>query len=139
MFKLFKNNQHKRHLLKAFSNCFNALRDELGNAPVKMQSSHEITGSVLGSCRGYAIANKINEGHFNLIVDAVFEELFRRESVSVQTKTEKWLRTEDETFMLAYYYAKSKAIKSKTLDLSWLSDYAGKHFKAGHQVMFDII
>ena len=63
----------------------------------------------------------------------------RGESVAVQTKTEKWLRTEDETFMLAYYHAKSKAIKSKTLDLSWLSDYAGKHFKAGHQVMFDII
>jgi len=76
MLKLFKNNQHKRHLLKAFSNCFNALKDELGNVPVKMQSSHEITGSVLGSCRGYAIANKINESHFNLIVDAVFEEFF---------------------------------------------------------------
>jgi hypothetical protein len=139
MFKLFKNSQHKRHLLNVFSNCFKALKDELGNVPIKMQSSHEIAGSVLGACRGYAIANKINESNFNLIVDAVFEDLFRRESVAVQTKTEKWLQTEDETFMLAYYHAKSKAIKNKTLDLSWLSDYAKKHFKAGHQVMFDII
>lgn len=139
MFKLFTKNQHKHTLVTAFSNCFNTLKDELGNVPIGMQSSHEITGSILGSCRGYAIANKINESSFNLIVDAVFEELFRRESVPVQTKTEKWLQTEDEIFMLTYYHAKSVAIKSKSIDLSWLAKYAQKHFKAGHQVMFNII
>jgi hypothetical protein len=135
MLKLFKNNQHKHYLLNAFSNCFSALKDELGNVPVNMQSSHEITGSVLGSCRGYAIANKINENNFDLIVDAVFEELFRRESITVQTKTEQWLNTENEIFMFAYYHAKSRTINNKVFDLKWLSDYAKKHFKAGHQVM----
>jgi hypothetical protein len=139
MFKLFKNNQHKHYLLNAFSNCFKTLKDELGNVPVGMQTSHEITGAILGSCRGYAITNKIDENSFDLIVDGVFEEVFRRESIPVQTKTEKWLQTEDETFMFAYYHAKSRSVKSKTIDLSWLAEYAKKHFKAGHQVMFDII
>lgn len=139
MLKLFKNIQHKHTLLNAFSTCFKALRDELGNVPIGMQSSHEITGSVLGACRGYAIVNKITENHFDLLVDAVFEELFRRESIAVQTKTEKWLQTEDEIFMLAYYHAKSKVIKTEAIELQWLTEYATKHFKAGHQVMFDII
>ena len=129
MLSLFKSNQHKRYLLNAFSNCFNALKDGLGNVPVRMQSSHEITGSVRGACRGYAIANKINESHFNLIVDAVFEELFRRESIAVQIKAEQWLNTENEIFMLAYYHAKSKTINNKTVDLPWLSAYAKKYFK----------
>jgi hypothetical protein len=135
MLRLFKTNQHKRYLLNAFSNCFSALKDGLGNLPVSMQSSHEITGLVLGACRSYAIANKINESHFNLIVDAVFEELFRRESIAVQTKAEQWLSTEHEIFMLAYYHAKSRTINNKTVDLSWISNYAKKYFKARHQVM----
>jgi hypothetical protein len=139
MFKLFKNKQHKHNLLNAFSNCFKTLKDELGNLPIGMQTSHEITGAILGSCRGYAISHKIDENSFDLIVDGVFEDLFRRESIAVQTKTEKWLQTEDETFMLAYYHAKSQIISNKSLDLSWLAEYAKKHFKAGHQVMFDII
>jgi hypothetical protein len=129
--------KHKRILQRAFSSCFSSMKDELGNVPLGMQSSQEITGSILGACRGYALANNItNEASFNLIVDGVFEELFRRESVAVQTKAEKWLSTENEIFLLAYYHAKSKTINSKTIDLTWLTEYAKKHFKAGHQVMF---
>ena len=135
MLRLFKNNQHKRYLLNAFSNGFNPLKDGLGNVPVRMQSSHEIPGSVLGLCRGYAIANKINESHFNLIVDAVFEDLFRRESIGVQTKAEQWLSTENGIFILAYYHAKSRTINNRTVALSWLSDYAKKHFKPKHPMM----
>ena len=139
MLKLLKNTQHKHYLVNALSNCFKALKDELGNVPLGLHSSHEIAGSILGTCRGYAIANKIDESYFEILVDAVFEDLFRRESVAIQTKTERWLQTEDEIFMLTYYHAKSKALKNKTIDLYWLADYAKKHFKAGHQVMFDII
>lgn len=138
MITLFKNNRHKRYLLNAFSDCFKALQDELGNVPIDMQSSPEITGAVLGACRGYATLNHINESSFNIIVDAVFEELFRRESVTVQTKAEYWLHDENEFFMLAYYHAKSKTLNSKNINLSWLSDYAQKHYKAGHQVMFSL-
>jgi hypothetical protein len=135
MLSLFKKNQHKRYLLNAFSNCFNALKDGLGNVPVRMQSSHEITGSVLGACRGYAIAHNINESHFNLLVDAVFEDIFRRESIVVQTKAEQWLSTENEIFMLAYYHAKSRTSNHKTVELAWLSDYAKKYFKTKRPMM----
>jgi len=128
--------KHKRLLQRAFSMCFRSMTDELGNVPLSMQSSQEITGSILGACRGYAEANMLSQASFNLIVDAVFEELFRRESVAVQTKAEQWLSSESEIFMLAYYHAKSSTINSKTIDLTWLTDYAKKHFKAGHQVMF---
>ncbi len=136
MIKLFKNSQHKRYLLNAFSNCFKTLQDELGNVPIGMQSSEEITGAVLGACRGYAIIHHIDEPSFDLIVDAVFEELFRRESVTVQNKAEHWLHDENEFFMLAYYHAKSKTINSQSINLTWLTDYAEKHFKARHQVIF---
>lgn len=135
MLRLFKNNQHKRYLLNAFSNCFSALKDEFGNLPISMQSSHEITGAVLGSCRGYAIANKISESSFNLIIEAIFEELFRSKSIAVQAKAEQCLRTENEIFMLAYYYAKSRTINHKIMDLTWLRNYARKHFKTRHQMM----
>ena len=124
-----KNSRHKRLLINAFSSCFSAIKDELGNVPLNMQKSHEIAGSIVGICRGFAIRNKINEPSFELIVDAVFEDVFRRESLTVQTRAEKWLKTADETFMFAYYHGKTKALNARQVDLSWLADYAKKHFK----------
>lgn len=126
----YRNTRQKRILINAFSNCFHAIKDELGNVPLSMQKSHEIAGSIVGTCRGFAIINRIKESNFELMIEAVFSELFRRESLQVQARAQQWLRTEDETFMLAYYHSKSKVLNSSSFDLTWLSDYAKKHFAA---------
>ncbi len=127
--------KHKNILRKALSSCFEPLKDELGNVPIPMQKDQHITGYVLGVCRAYAVVKEINEATFNLVVDAAFDELFRRESVDVQTRVETWLQTNEDTFMKAYYFAKQHTIEN-ALNLNWLTEYAKKHFKAGHQVMF---
>lgn len=133
----FKAQIHKNALREAFSNCFNPMRDELGNVPVKMQESRKITASILGVCRAYANVKQLKEDHFNLIVDAIFEELFRRESVEVQTRAENWLQTEDDEFMKDYYFAKEKTL-SEGLELDWLTNYSKKNFRVVSQVMFDM-
>ena len=130
----FKAVKHKYFLTNIFSHCFEPMRDELGNVPIKMQTSPQITASIIGVCRAYALNRNIQESTFDLIVDAVFEELFRRESIEVQTRTETWLHNADKDFMTAYYQAKTRAIQS--LNLDWLSDYAKQHFKVGHHVMY---
>jgi hypothetical protein len=133
----FKVHKHKNILREAFSACFNPMRDELGNVPIKMQQSRKITASILGVCRAYAIAKKLKEDGFNLIVDAVFEELFRRESVEVQSRAENWLQTEDDAFMKDYYFAKEETL-AKGLELNWLTDYSRENFRVVSQVMFDM-
>jgi len=127
--------KHKNILRKALSNCFEPLKDELGNVPISMQKDKHIAAYILGICRTYAEIQGLNETTFNLMVDAAFDELFRRESVEVQTRAETWLQTNDDTFMEAYYFAKQHTIEN-ALNLNWLSVHAQKHFKAGHQVMF---
>ncbi len=133
----FKVHQHKNTLRNTFSACFDPMRDELGNVPVKMQKSRKITASVLGVCRAYAIVKQLKEDDFNLIIDAVFEELFRRESVEVQTRAENWLQTEDDEFMTDYYFAKEKTL-SDGLELDWLTQYSKQNFRVVSQVMFDM-
>lgn len=131
----FKAIKHKRLLKQIFSNCFEPLKDELGNVPLKMQRSRIITASVLGICRAYANAKQLKESTFDLVIDAIFEDLFRRESIEVQTRAEQWLQSNDDEFMIAYYQAKETTL-SQGFDLTWLTEYAKKHFKTGHQVMF---
>lgn len=128
--------KHKQVLKKAFSECFIPLKDDLGNVPVSMQTSKFITASILGICRGYGERRITHESDFELIVDAVFEEIFRRESVEVQILTESWLQNSDEEFMLFYYQAKHKAKNSD--DLSWLQRIALKSFKSTQTVVFPL-
>ncbi len=124
--------KHKKKLKQAFSNCFDPLKSLYDNVPSEMQTSRYITASILGFCRGYATGYNIKEKSFDVIVDAVFEEIFRQDSLSVQTQTEEWLHAPDEEFMEAYYHAKDKA--SPALDLKWLTDYSLEHFKAAREV-----
>lgn len=128
--------KHKQVLKQAFSECFIPLKDDLGNVPVSMQTSKVITASILGVCRGYGERRITHESDFELIVDAVFEEIFRRESVEVQILTESWLQNSDEEFMLFYYQAKHKATNSD--DLSWLQRIALKSFKSAQTVVFPL-
>jgi len=119
--------KHKNILKQAFSDCFLPLKDELGNVPVAMQTSKFITASILGVCRSYGEEKYIDGRNFDLLVDAIFEEIFRRESVSVQTLTESWLQSSDDQFIHYYYMAKSRVNISS--DLSWLQYQALAAFK----------
>jgi len=126
--------KHKRILKQAFSNCFQPLMDELGNVPVPMQSSKLITASILGICRAYEQKYHLKESNFELLVDAVFEEIFRRESVKVQILTETWLQSSDTDFIHYYYMAKLRA--KSGIDLMWLQYSALENFKQSHTVVF---
>ncbi len=124
---MFKNTVHKSKLINALSDCFDPLRSDLGNVHPHMRASRFITGSILGVCKAYALAHHLNENTFNLLVDAAFEEIFRRESISVQNRAEQWLNEADADFMQAYYQA--KAHTDNPLALDWLAEYAQQHFR----------
>jgi len=124
---MFETAKHKATLLQAFSDCFDPMRSDLGNVHPRMRQSRYITASILGVCRGYADSHQINEKIFNLLVDSVFEEVFRSESITMQSKTETWLQSDDKDFMTVYYEAKART--HSELDLSWLSEYAQASFK----------
>lgn len=128
--------KHKRTLKQSFSDCLLPVQDQLGNVPVAMQSSKVITASVLGICRVYSDQHDIEEPDFELIVDAVFEEIFRRESVAVQTLTESWLQDNDAEFMHYYYDAKARALKSR--DLLWFQHLALQHFTPSRTIVFPL-
>lgn len=127
--------KHKFFLRTIFSTCFHSTTDYLGNVPVKMQSSRQITAYVLGICRAYATKKELKESSFELIIDAVFEELFRRESIAVQTRAEKWLQSSDSEFLKAYYEAKERTL-AQGMDLEWLTDYAKTQFASKNQIVF---
>lgn len=122
--------KHKRILKQVFSDCFLPLKDDLGNVPIPMHTSKLITASILGTCRAYEEKQQLKDSNFDLLVDAVFEDIFRRESVKVQTLTESWLQSSDAEFLRYYYMAKLRA-KSGT-DLSWLQYLALENFKQSH-------
>lgn len=129
---MFDGMLHKGKLQEAFSACFDPLKSIFDNVPIPMQKDRYITGAILGTCRGYAEATNLNEKAFANIVDAVFEEVFRQDSIDVQTRTETWLTEADEVFMESYYHAKEKA--SADLDLNWLQVYAKANFEAAFEV-----
>ncbi|SFJ80548.1 hypothetical protein SAMN04488079_101271 [Methylophaga sulfidovorans] len=128
--------KYKRELMQAFSDCFLPVKDSLGNVPVLMQKSKFITASILGVCRGYSESRVRDESDFDLIVDAVFEEIFRRESVEVQTRTESWLQSSDDEFMFFYFQAKYRTKDSA--DLKWLQKTVLDYFEPAHTVVFPL-
>jgi hypothetical protein len=123
---------HKGKLKQAFSDCFDPLKSIFDNVPIPMQKDRYVTGAILGTCRGYAETVNLSEKGFASIVDAVFEEVFRQNSIDVQTRTETWLTEADTVFMESYYQAKEKA--SRDIDLVWLQTYAKAHFDAAFEV-----
>ncbi len=128
--------KYKRELMQAFSECFLPVKDSLGNVPVLMQQSKFITASILGICRGYSESRVKDESDFDLIVDAVFEEIFRRESVEVQTRTESWLQSSDDEFMFFYFQAKYRTMDSE--NLNWLQNTLLNSYEPAHTVVFPL-
>jgi hypothetical protein len=129
---MFETIKHKSRLKKAFSDCFDPLRGVLGNVPRAMRQDRYINAYILATCRAYAEWHKLKEANFADIVDAVFEELYRQDSIEVQNRTEHWLQGADEIFMRAYYEAKE--YYQGQLDLKWLADYSQTHFKKAYEV-----
>ncbi len=129
---MFKMMSHKNKLKKAFSECFDPLKSVLMNVPIPMQKDRYITASILGTCRAYAELHNINEKHFGVLVDSVFEEVYRQNSMAVQNRAEKWLQEGDNIFMEAYYHAKDELLAGN--DLTWLAEYSQQHFKPAVEV-----
>jgi len=129
---MFKLMTHKNKLKNDFSKCFDPLKSALMNVPLPMQKDRYITASILGTCRAYAELHQINEKDFAVLVDAVFEEIYRQNSMAVQNLTEHWLQENDTEFMQAYYHAKGNLLAGR--DLKWLAKYAQQHFKPAVEV-----
>lgn len=120
--------KHKRTLMYAFSDCLEPLKDELGNVPIPMQTDPAINAAILGACEAYALSQNIKKtGDIAVIADAVFEELYRRESINVQDRVDIWKNENNTAFLQAYDNAKSQT--SANLDLTWLTQFATDNFE----------
>ena len=132
----FKTGRCKSQLRKAFSDCFNPLKDELGTVPVSLHDSSYIIASMLAVCESYAGLKKItNQRQIAFICDDVFEEVFRRESTKVLTSADKLRAAQDEEFQAAYNAAVEQTKAQTELDLGWLQNYATKHFEPSKVLM----
>lgn len=126
--------KHKRKLTHNFSDCFASLKDELGNVPVEIQNDAFINGAVVGICKSY-----LNDQHVQkasaiaLVLDAVFEEIFRRESVKVQTQVDDWLQQNNKSFLLGLQRTTDNSSLSQKLQ--WLSSYAQQNYKSANNLM----
>ena len=131
----FNSGKCKRTLQRAMSDCFDPLKDELGTVPTTLHESKYITASMLGICEAYAQTNNITNKHkVALITDSVFEEVFRKESTTVLTQVDQWLKNNDSEFIPAYEQAKSKTTEVE-LNINWLKEYAIKHFEPSRNLM----
>ena len=134
------NNKVKSRLQKTLSKCLEPLKDELGNVPLEMQTSESFNASLLGICEGYAESQSIiKKKSVALIVDAVFEEIFRRESTQVLTAVDEWRQQKSKEFIAAYEEAKTKTIStsknSGQLDVAWFGEYANNNFEPARNLM----
>jgi len=126
--------KHKRKLKQDFSDCFSPLKDQLGNVPLEMQTDGFLNGAVLSICENYLNTENISKTSSKaLVVDAVCEELYRRESITVQTYIDQWLLDNDELFMEAYQYFKQQ--RDHELNLQLLAKYIQQNFEPATGLM----
>ncbi len=126
--------KHKRKLKQDFSDSFDTLKDELGNVPLKMQSDAYLNGAILSICQNYLNAQNIYKNAAKvLIIDAVCEELYRRESVEVQTRIDEWLTSNDHMFMQGYQHIKKLSDHNSSLQL--LTKYIQQNYVQATSLM----
>lgn len=131
MFGLDRYKQKKK-LVSQFAVCFESLCDELGNVPVALQHDPFVHGAITGICHSYLQSRELDHLQQSAI-DAIYEELFRRESVEVQYRVDKWQAQGD-----VLYQAGIEQIKHLTGDtdhFTWLSSYLMQNFKREHNLM----
>lgn len=130
-----KSGKCKTALKQALSDCFDPLKDELGTVPVVLHSNKYVTASILGICEGYAQTNNIiRQQTIAIITDAVFEEIFRRESTSILKQVDNWINDNDAEFISQYEDAKSKS-STKELNTEWLKNYLTANFEPSRNLM----
>lgn len=128
------NNRIKKTLQKTLAECLASLQDELGNVPVEMQTHTIVNAYMLGICEGYAESNNITKPQsIAVIVDAVFEEIYRRESTQVLTTIDQWRNEKNNEFLEAF--EKTKAGTTNTLDIEWFKQYATNTFEPANNLM----
>ena len=131
----FRSGKCKNALKHALSNCFDPLKDELGTVPVTLHSNKFVTASILGICEGYAESCNIKrEQTLAIITDAVFEEIFRRESTDILKQVDMWISDRDSEFMTQYEAAKNNP-SNKELDVNWLKTYLVENFEPSRNLM----
>jgi hypothetical protein len=119
--------KHKKKLEQALATCFWPLIDELGNVPLPMHTDPAINAAILAVCETYALSQNVTKpGDHALIADAVFEELYRMESINVQNRVDGWKSENNTAFIDAYNHAKANT--TADLDLDWLSQLAKNNF-----------
>lgn len=128
--------RYKRKLAQSFSDCFALLKDELGNVPVEIQDDAFINGVVVGICESYLDEQRVQKTSSKaLILDAVFEEIYRRESVKVQTQVDVWLEQNDKKFLQGHEQAQTSDNGNLDEKLRWLSAYAQLNFESANNLM----
>lgn len=126
--------KHKKMLTENFSNCFDPLKDEIGNVPVEMQFDAFTNGAVVQICENYFAEQRIQKEFSKAsLLDAVFEEIYRRESLNVQERVYVWQEKNDERYRLGYEQAHS--FSNSYLQLKWLSEYSQDHFERAKTLM----
>jgi len=126
--------KHKRKLKQDFSDCFSLLKNELDNVPSEMQTDAFLNGVIMSVCDNYLNDQNITKNASKAdIVDAVCEELYRRESITVQTRIDQWLVDNDELFMQGYRYIKQQS--DHNLNLQLLAKYVQQNFKQATGLM----
>ena len=126
--------KYKRKLSQDFSVCFSPLKDELGNIPVEIQTNAFANGAIVSICESFLHAQNVLKATSKvLILDAVFEEIYRRESIAVQTRVDDWLAQSDETFLQGYQQAREPHEHDSKLE--WLSSYIQQHFEPANNLM----
>jgi len=136
----FKFGRCKSTLQKTFSNCFDPLKDELGTVPLALHESKYVTASIISICEAYACHLGLKKTQQQaLLVDATFEEIFRRESTSILIQTDNWKDSNDEDFTRAYQDGLSRTQKNldedSQLNLDWLKEHLITHYERSTNLM----
>lgn len=130
------NGRIKKTLQNKISECLAPLKDELGNVPVEMQTNASFNAHMLGICEGYAQSNNISKPQsIAIIVDAVFEEIYRRESTLVLTQVDQWRAENNDDFMRTFEETKNKTANTNQLELNWFKQYAAEQFEPANNLM----
>ena len=126
--------KHKRRLGNDFSDCFSPVKDQLGNVPVEIQYDVYVNGFIVEICKSYFEANNVrHKSSQALILDFVFEEIYRRDSIKVQNYMDGLMSENAKLFKKAQ--EKSEELDDYDSRLDWLNKYVVEHFEPAKNIM----